>query len=300
MHIEKNDADFEESPFCHSVLSKDQFEEHSGSEESDVSAGSGSDAPPGAGQSSDRDERAGEAHTVPEGGGASYSPALPTLTPFCQSSFGAQATVIDEPIEVLRNGVLLEVTKRDGRLQPLKVFKLRERINRLMKGLNHDFVFPELIVQKVLLFHVGNVQVGKEKIAFLKSPHCPSCTLAGCLIITILSVASAQVVAGAYNKVKTEELDSLMAETAAYVHLRPTHTAQHGLSSWQSTDTLRVPPCQISSDRLSGLQHACSAGFGVGVAQAHLRVLRWDHQGPPRVRAPGNAHPLEEDCRRRG
>jgi len=76
---------------------------------------------------------------------------------------------------VYRSGVLLQVTKKDGRTQPLKVFKLEARVARLMKmgGINTDFVFPELVVQKV--------------------------------------------VAGAYNGVKTSELDGLMAETAAYL-----------------------------------------------------------------------------------
>eukprot|EP00961_Rhodomonas_salina_P044768 601094-Rhodomonas_salina.2 len=151
MHVEQREEQIQDSEIGASVMTKDRGEDLSGSEESDESAGSGSQAPPGAGEASDRDERAVEAQSVPEGGGAATEQPNPTYTPFFQTSFGTMdRAVLEEPEGVLRNGVALEVMKRDGRKQQLKAFKLRARITRLMKGLNDDFVFPELVVQKVL------------------------------------------------------------------------------------------------------------------------------------------------------
>ena len=42
------------------------------------------------------------------------------------------------------------ITKRDGKKQPLKRFKLHARIARLVDGLNADFVDIDQIVDKVV------------------------------------------------------------------------------------------------------------------------------------------------------
>ena len=97
------------------------------------------------------------------------------LDPLVGTGLREEVTMGQQDDGVFRSGVLLHVTKKDGRRQALKVFKLEARIARLMKmgGINADFVQPELVVRKV--------------------------------------------VAGAYDGVKTHELDNLIAETAAYL-----------------------------------------------------------------------------------
>lgn len=53
------------------------------------------------------------------------------------------------------------MTKKNGHLQPLKAFKLKQRISTLMDGLEKDFVDVDFVVQKVT-FHIHNKHAGKQ------------------------------------------------------------------------------------------------------------------------------------------
>jgi len=94
------------------------------------------------------------------------------------SSMG-QVPIGHEVDGVYRSGVLLHVTKKDGRTQPLKVFKLEARVARLMKmgGINADFVDTDLIVQKVVAGSYDKVKTTEldslmsETAAYLATDH---------------------------------------------------------------------------------------------------------------------------------
>ena len=80
---------------------------------------------------------------------------------------------------VYRSGVLLHVTKKDGRTQPLKVFKLEARVARLMKmgGINANFVNTDLVIQKVVAGSYNKVRTSEldslmsETAAYLATDH---------------------------------------------------------------------------------------------------------------------------------
>ena len=119
----------------------------------------GAHAPPpsGAGEVFAEDGKAAtnsesQGGTVPEGGGTSPEvPAAPSRPAYIAAmhAAGGEPHQVDAPPALFRNGKQLTVRKRDGRTQPLKMFKLRSRVHRLMKGLNSAFVREELVVDKV-------------------------------------------------------------------------------------------------------------------------------------------------------
>jgi len=119
----------------------------------------GAHAPPpsGAGEVFAEDSNAAansenQGGTVPEGGGTNPEvPAAPSRPAYIAAmhAAGGEPHQVDAPPALFRNGKQLTVLKRDGRTQPLKMFKLRSRVHRLMKGLNSAFVREELVVDKV-------------------------------------------------------------------------------------------------------------------------------------------------------
>lgn len=90
---------------------------------------------------------------MPEGGGTNpevpEAPSRPAYIAAAMHAAGGEQSHVDAPPALFRNGKQLTVLKRDGRTQPLKMFKLRSRVHRLMKGLNTAFVREDVVVEKV-------------------------------------------------------------------------------------------------------------------------------------------------------
>jgi hypothetical protein len=156
--------------------------------------GGGAHAPPGAGEAAAR--RAQDTlrrspspqNQAPEGGGCQKADGgrLETETQASPSNPGVMAASSKNQVPlghevdgVYRSGVLLHVTKKDGRTQPLKVFKLEARIARLMKmgGINADFVKTDLVIQKVVAGSYNKVRTSEldslmsETAAYLATDH---------------------------------------------------------------------------------------------------------------------------------
>ncbi|EKX38227.1 hypothetical protein GUITHDRAFT_158515 [Guillardia theta CCMP2712] len=122
------------------------------------------------------------------------------------------------------------ITKRDGKKQPLKRFKLHARIARLVDGLNADFVDIDQIVDKV--------------------------------------------VAGTCQGIKSQEIDELAAETAAY--LATDHPDYSQLAARISVSALHKVTQQTFSQKIKALYnhvHSKSGAKGPKIASDVYEIV---------------------------
>eukprot|EP00291_Cryptomonas_curvata_P029129 CAMPEP_0172209610 /NCGR_PEP_ID=MMETSP1050-20130122/35236_1 /TAXON_ID=233186 /ORGANISM="Cryptomonas curvata, Strain CCAP979/52" /LENGTH=451 /DNA_ID=CAMNT_0012889557 /DNA_START=153 /DNA_END=1505 /DNA_ORIENTATION=- len=138
---------------------------------------------------------------------------------------------------VSRNGKVIHVLKRDGRLQPLSPIKLQTRLARLMGGLNAEFVSFEIVVVKV--------------------------------------------VNGAFDGCRSSELDSLAAETAAYLAMEhPDYSLLAARVAVSALHKATVPSFSATMERLFAYAYPGTgealpriAGDVMEVVRAHAAVL---------------------------
>jgi len=135
-------------------------------------------------------EGAGQAGGAPERGAEQSGGSGPSL--MAPATSGMRKIPHTQTPTVERHGKTLHVTKRGGHVQPLKAFKLKQRINQLMEGLDKEFVSVDYVVDKVIKGSFDGVKsqeldaLASETAAYLATEHPDYSLLAGRIAVSAL------------------------------------------------------------------------------------------------------------------